>query len=134
MTFPTDYSFEELERAMEELERHFEGVARDPSRRRYGVIVDLSQVESSNARNRKRVAESLGRTEEMLRGRAVGQAFVIPSAVSRGALTAVFWIRRPGWPIKLFKTFEEADDWLVGIFAEEGITIRPRQRRASGMG
>lgn len=45
----------------------------------------------------------------------------------RHAATAIFWVKRPPWPIKAFAKQEDALAWLSGLFEAEG-TMMPLPR------
>ena len=61
-----------------------------------------------NAAWRKRIAEE---TADI--GEGVHFAFVSPSPIARGVVTAVNWFRRPKYEIETFDTFDDAVAWLV---------------------
>lgn len=85
------------------------------------LLADARGILNTTARNRQRVALAFERLSPVLEQRAVAHAIVMDNAVVRGALTAVFWIKRPPWPIQLFGDLEEADAWIRRRFAEEGL-------------
>jgi hypothetical protein len=75
------------------------------------VIVDARQGESMAAVHRRRVADWVTQNEPALRAYRVGLAFVSESALLRGVLTAIYWVRRPPYPTAWFRTLQEAEDW-----------------------
>jgi hypothetical protein len=73
------------------------------------LLVDLSQSkEAAPASQRKAAAQHSARHEELQKRTVVGSGIVITSAVMRGVITAVFWIRPPSIPTKLVASRDEA--------------------------
>lgn len=116
--FPPVFTQDEVDAHFDEVEAYF--VRRNPNLPT-ALLADARGILSTNARQRQRVALAFERLSPVLGQRAVAHAIVMDSAVVRGALTAVFWIKRPPWPIQLFGTMEEADLWIRQRFAEEGL-------------
>lgn len=121
--FPEKYTYEEIDAGFIALETYCAAQVRRDSRLRIGVISDLSRVTSSNARNRSRLTLAYERLSEPMERHTIGQALILPRAVLRHAMTAVFWIKRPAWPIKAFAKQEDALRWLSGLFLVEGSTM-----------
>ena len=119
--FPAQYTFAELSAGFDMLDAYYERLHRSRPSARVAILIDVSQVQSSDARNRRRLGETFLRLSDMLLQHGVGQAFVVRNAIARHSITAVFWIKRPGWPIKTFARHEDALEWLAERFAEEGI-------------
>ncbi len=119
--FPPQYTFAELSAGFDMLDAYYERLHRSRPSARVAILIDVSQVQSSDARNRRRLGETFLRLSDMLLQHGVGQAFVVRNAIARHSITAVFWIKRPGWPIKTFARHEDALAWLAERFAEEGI-------------
>ena len=121
--FPPGYTADDLSAGFDRLEAFYlERIVQQPSLRAVH-LADMTHVERTSARNRKRIAEAFDRLAEPMSGRILGQAFVLPRTFMRHAMTAVFWIRRPPWPVKAFARHEEALVWLRGRRQEEGLDL-----------
>ena len=116
-TFPSTYTYEQLDAEFCYLEAYYAEVAAKTTGP-VGLLVDATAVSKSSARNRKRIVDSLASVEPLLKARAVGQAYAISNPIARGGLTAVLWLRQSPWPVKLFATRAEAEAWLSERFAE----------------
>ena len=98
-----DDDFERYLRVTAELAQKTEGHAHPGAI----LIVDPDNP-MPNAAWRKRIAEE---TADL--GDGVHFAFVSPSPLARGVVTAVNWFRRPKYEIETFARFDEAVAWLV---------------------
>src|SRR5688572_22832207 len=105
MRFPMKYTHAELRQEFDALDAHYLRLAEQQPSARVALIVDISAVSSSDARNRQRIGESFVRLAPMLERQTVGQAFVVRHPLARGALQAVFWFRRPPWPTTVVATY-----------------------------
>src|SRR5690606_5538392 len=76
------------------------------------IVVDVSRVERSEPRNRKRIIEGIGELTGLMETRLVAQAYVTDRTLIRAALTAVSWLYTPPWPVQVFARRAEADHWL----------------------
>jgi hypothetical protein len=63
---------------------------------------------------------------ERLSPHAIAMAVLFRSALIRGALTAVNWIKPPPAPVKAFGSVADSAPWLRQRFAEESISLTPR--------
>ncbi len=105
-TFPSEATDEDLAaciRAREDWVRR----ARYP----FAWIIDLSNVSSAPATQRKTLAEHLKSCETFSARWNAGSALVVPSAWLRGLTTAVFWVSPPKYPTELFSNVTEAERW-----------------------
>ena len=118
--FPAEYAYEDIDAGFTKFETYCMSRARREPSLRIAVISDLSLVKKSNARNRSRLTQAYQTLSEPMAPYTVGQALVVPRAVLRHAMTAVFWVKRPVWPIRAFATQEQALRWLAGLFEAEG--------------
>lgn len=79
-----------------------------------GVLTDTSQMETwPNAKVRAAWAAGEQLTQTLEARVSVGNAYVEPSAIGRGVLTAVYWVSPPPYPYKIFSTHAEATTWLI---------------------
>jgi len=81
-------------------------------RQRFAIILDATRARSPNALERRKQAEALREGEPLLRQYCAGAAFVIPSSVVRGTLTAILWLQPPAYESVVVPTFGEADAWV----------------------
>jgi hypothetical protein len=100
--------------------------------RRTITIVDLAQADQAPAVQRQMQASWIAENEALLREVSLGTAFVVPSALVRGALTAIFWLKRPPHEHALFATFDEAVDWALVALRRAGLHAPERLCTAEG--
>ena len=101
-------------------------------RRRTVTIVDLAQADQAPAVQRKMQAAWVAENEALLREVSLGTAFVVPSALVRGALTAIFWIKPPPHEYALCPSFDEAVDWALVVLRHAGLHVPERLCTAEG--
>jgi hypothetical protein len=63
------------------------------------------------ATRRRRLAELDLKYREKDRTLNRGQAFVVGNSSVRGALTAIHWLAKPVYPVKVVETFEDGLAW-----------------------
>jgi hypothetical protein len=66
---------------------------------------------------RKRMADWMKQHENQIRERTAGCAFVLPSALQRGVLTAILWLQPMACPHTIVGTLEEALAWSAKAVA-----------------
>lgn len=74
-------------------------------------VVDLSNIRSITAKQRKTMSDHLARFEYHDLAYNRGSAIVVPNAFLRGIVTAVFWLKPPRFPNQSFSTRDEALRW-----------------------
>ncbi len=113
LEFPPHYTFDELDAQMngmcDALRTHVEKHPRETC----GMIVDLSSVEHTEARNRKRILAMIEDLSGLVRKRLVAQAYVIDRPVIRAALTALSWMHRSPWEVQTFGRRGDAETWVL---------------------
>lgn len=77
------------------------------------IVVDSRKAVSVTAAQRKQQAEWIDANRDDLRRYVVGTAFVIESALMRGALTAIFWMTSYETPYVVVPTFEAGETWAL---------------------
>src|SRR5262245_1052911 len=77
MTFPPRYAYEELDAAFDRFREHYRGMVKDKPLEEFVLVVDISKVEQSEARNRKRIARAMDDLAELMKTRCVAQAYVV---------------------------------------------------------
>lgn len=97
----------------EQLEQHFKDYRSLLERNEpYTLIFDATTVGTVDVHTRKEYAEFLKVNEDDFRRLCRGTAFVIGSAMIRGALTAVLWlVGSMPFPYKIFSRRDEAEQW-----------------------
>jgi len=105
-TFPSEANDEELSACL---------VAREDwaIRARYynAWVIDMSNIASAPATQRKALAEHNKRFGELNERWYAGSALIVPSPWLRGVVTAVTWISPPKFPYQLFSEPIEAEHW-----------------------
>jgi hypothetical protein len=76
-------------------------------------VVDLSAIREAPASQRRLFAEHLARFEPHDIAYNCGSALVVPNALVRGIVTAIFWIKAPKFPHQLFQKREDAVVWAT---------------------
>jgi hypothetical protein len=103
-------------------------------------LTDLSRTkEAAPPSQRKHAAEFAARNEALQRRATVGNALVITSAVMRGVIVAVNWVRQATVTSKVVATREEGLEYGFGLL-EAHLTVLPphlkrmreQLRRAAG--
>lgn len=75
-------------------------------------LFDLTKATTGTARQRQTQAAWIGKNEEALARDFAAAAIVTDSAIVRGTVTAIFWIRPLPFPTRVVATLEAADAWL----------------------
>jgi hypothetical protein len=94
-------------------------------------------IDSSNTRGmagavvRKQIGDWAKQREEVVHQYALAAAFVMPSSLARGALTAILWVAPPKYPMDVFATQLDALPFLQKHFEDqEGLSdVFERYRR-----
>lgn len=99
-------------------------------RGRFFQLIDTSRQKTSASAVQRRIFSDWiadPRARRLAEDR-MADAIVITSALVRGAVTAVFWIRPPVAPTKIFATPREALPFLEERAAANGVTLTPAMR------
>jgi len=91
----------------------------------YAVVNDARQAPPPSAHQRQMVAAQMARLDAFTREYCAGFGFVFDSALLRGIMTAIFWIKKPGYPTDVFSDVASAAEWCGAQLA-----MNPRQRLA----
>jgi hypothetical protein len=76
-------------------------------------VFDLTKAAAGTARQRQLQAAWIAKNEQALTRDFAAAAIVTDSAIIRGTVTAIFWIRPLPFPTNVVATFEAADAWLT---------------------
>ncbi len=82
------------------------------------LVFDASRTGATPPSQRKRMAQWMKEYDALIRERTAGCAFVLPSALQRGILTAILWVQPMACPHAIFGTPEEALHWTRGMLAK----------------
>lgn len=106
-----DYSDAELVQFL----RKLEAVLELPGRK--AAVIDLSEAGVGTATQRQMQANWIGKYEQVLAREFSAAAIVTDSAIIRGTVTAVFWIRPLPFPTRVTATVKLAEEWLAPYLA-----------------
>jgi hypothetical protein len=123
MMFPPRYTYAELDAQFDRFKKHYVTMVKERPLDEFALLVDISRVETSEARNRKRIALAMEELAELMKTRCVAQAYVVERPLIRAALTAVMWLRTAPWPVSVFGSRGDAEPWL-----RERMRARPSRR------
>ena len=113
VTPPTNVSNEDIIKILEEF---VEFISVEKKGERYGVVQDLRNTKGITSQQRKLITDNINGMKDYAAQYCVGSAMVFDSPVLRGMLTAIFWITKPPYPTQVFKTIEDAEDWIQSRF------------------
>jgi hypothetical protein len=91
--------------------RKLEAVLELPGRK--ACLIDLSDATAGSATQRQMQASWISKHEKTLERDFAAAAIVTDSAIIRGTVTAVFWIRPLPFPTKVSATVKIAEEWLA---------------------
>jgi hypothetical protein len=77
----------------------------------YVTVFDARLSLNSKAGHRRRQAEWLRQHDQAVRRLCLGTAFCVSSPLTRGAITAVFWLQPPPCPYFVTESMPEAEAW-----------------------
>ena len=97
----------------------------------HGIVVDARIHHLMNAAQRQRLVSYMEEHRSQAEALMKVMAVVVNSAVVRGAYTAVTWIYKPFWDIKLVKTPEEAIEYVVMRLSEASVPLSAQARLLS---
>ena len=98
--------------------------------KRYAMACDALKVRRPvDAHGRKEMAKWLLANRKNLERYCVGAAIAFPSALVRGAMTALHWITPSPMPMHYPATFEEAARWAVEQLEAHGEPVGIEARR-----
>lgn len=78
---------------------------------RYISIVDLRDSANMDARQRQHMSTWMEKATKEIPAPQVASVLIFSSLVMRNLLTAVLWIFKPKYPVKVFATMDEAMVW-----------------------
>lgn len=108
LSFPTDPTDELLLEMCAARERW-------AARARFPVawVCDTTNLGNATAKQRRILAEHLEKFEPHDLAWNQGSAIIVPNALLRGIVTAVFWVKSPRFPHQSFATRNEALAWAT---------------------
>jgi hypothetical protein len=78
----------------------------------FAVVVDATKARGLDADLRARTAKGIEQLTQASKGRIKGIAYVVPSALMRGIITAIHWLVRAPAPTATFALRGEALRWV----------------------
>jgi hypothetical protein len=89
------------------------------------LILDMTQgTAGATAAQRARVAAWIEENDALLRGRRqLAHILIFDSAVMRGIVTAVFWLRPPANPHYAARNIDEAVDIAIKCLRQHGVEV-----------
>ncbi len=96
--------------------------------RRTLIVIDASLGPRPTATQRKMRADWINTEAERLAKTCVGVAFVVPSPLVRGALTAIFWVAQLPVPHTVHGSIEKALAWAIQQLDQAGMPVPPLLR------
>jgi hypothetical protein len=120
LTFPRHASLEEVAALCTARERWAQ-------RANYRVawVVNLASILEATARQRTVFSEHLKRFEPHDVAYNQGSALLVPNALVRGIVTAIFWMKPPLFPNECFSTIEAARTWAEQQLNARGTSLAP---------
>jgi hypothetical protein len=79
---------------------------------RYVSVVDLRESPTLTPVQRRTISSGMD-TDSASQRHCVGAALIFESAMMRGLLTAILWLRQPKYELKVFADVETAKIWAV---------------------
>ena len=79
---------------------------------RFLMLVDVRRAPPMQPTHRRELGEKLAELSQRYPDRLAGMAMVVSSQVQRGILTAVGWVVRPAYPMRVFVDAGAARSWL----------------------
>lgn len=110
---PTD---EEFEIYLGKLKDNLDRAVRE--KKKTALIFDATHASGSSAKQRQRQAAWMKQHEAPSRLHSAGYAFVIPSTIVRGALTAILWLSPMPAPYVVVATLAEAESFCLKMLSE----------------
>ena len=87
--------------------------------RSFAVLVDATSAAPLTAKQRAKIVSATDDNHAAFAMRCVGQAIVVRSALSRGVLTAMSWLKPPPMPMRTFDSTTLAEEWLRSLLADK---------------
>jgi hypothetical protein len=113
MRFPPSYTYEELDESMTALRAYYHRYAETRPNEAMALLIDLSAVKTSSAKNRARINECLKQLRAPMARACAGQAYVVRNQVVRAALSTILLMHAAPWPVRVVVHAESAERWLL---------------------
>jgi hypothetical protein len=85
------------------------------------LIVDLSRTGQLPPEQRKRHTEWLRQHDEVIQRMVLGTAYITPTALSRLALSVLFYLKRPSYSYLLTSQEDQALPWAINRLEAAGL-------------
>ena len=90
-------------------------------RERFALVVDASRSGGATAAQRKKQADWIKQNAMMIQALNLGTAFVVPSALARGVMTAILWLQPMPSPHLVCNSPPEGVRWASEQLRQAGI-------------
>jgi hypothetical protein len=97
--------------------------------KQYIAVMDCSIAARLTPVQRRMYTDWLQDNDQALKECLLGAAFVMPNALVRGALTAIFWVVKLSAPHTVHRTLDGALDWSLARAHECDARMSPQLRR-----
>lgn len=97
--------------------------------KQYIAVMECSMAARLTPVQRRMYTDWLQENDQALKDCLLGAAFVMPNALVRGALTAIFWVVKLSAPHTVHRTLDSALDWSLARAHACDARISPRLRR-----
>jgi hypothetical protein len=104
----------------------------DAQRGPFAWVVMADALMQSSAKQRKTFAAAEARMKEQDARFCAGTAFVLTSAIARGAVTAVYWLSPPVYPYAIRSTREAAIAWATAQLGQRDDEVGQSSQRVPG--
>jgi len=119
---PEHFTYADVDAHFSEVEAFYARYLASRRQAHIALLADARRCPFTDARTRKRVAESFEKLSPLLReNQSVVHAVVTNNALTRGALTAILWLFSPPWQIRVFTSVADADSWLRECLTARGV-------------
>jgi hypothetical protein len=81
----------------------------------YVLLFDLTRAAIPSALQRQKLAAHMQDNAARIRRWVLGIGIIYPNALTRGVVTAIFWIAPPPVPYRFFATRVEAAEWAGSL-------------------
>lgn len=108
VTAPPRISDEEMARYIEESRRR-----RMERREPHVMVLDVRRTERLPPTQRKMLTDNMSAAGDA--DPCLGMAMVFDSPLLKGVLTAIFWVRKPKYPTRVFTSLPEALAWARSV-------------------
>lgn len=112
---------EQLKRSLDEYRDMLSTFERE--QRRVISFIDMSSMGELSAQQRRIQSDWNRSIQPLQKAVTLGLAFIAPTTVTRGMLTAVFWFAPPAAPYIICPTMADALTWAFSVCREQRVNV-----------